>query len=389
MSLPKKPSLCFFLPEMKWGGAEMHVILLASRLKERGFRVQIACLFEEGILANEVRRAGIPFECLHVKKGWSLGTIFRIFQWLRTKEIDVLHTYFFGFHFFAGFPARLLGIPAILSSRREIPDWQEKRHRWIENLGNLFVDRVVSCSKAVQERTLAKERVAREKVVTIHNGVDLTRFGGVLDGSAVRREFDIPDSAPLIGTVANFSEEKGYPYLVEAARITLARNSEARFLFVGFGPLADEIRARVKEVPGHERVVFAGARSDIPELLAAMDLFVLASVREGFPNVLLEAMAAGKPVVATRVGGIPELVDSSNDGILVRPRESRLLAQAIFGLLEDPERGRRLGERAKRKIEQNFSLERMVDDYETLYLSFWTGKGGRASPEQATVSVGA
>lgn len=360
----------------------MHVILLALRLKERGFRVQIACLFEEGILAGQARQEGIPFECLHAKKEWSLPTVFRIHRWLRTKEIDILHTYFFSFHFFAGLAAWQIGIPVILSSRREIPDWQKKRHRWIENLGNLFVDRVICCSHAVEERTLAREWIAPEKVLTIHNGVDFGRYARPLDGTVIRREFNLPASVPLIGTVANFSEEKGYPFLLEAARVVLAKHSQVRFLFVGFGPLADEIRARAEEIPGHERIIFAGARSDIAELLAAMDIFVLASIREGFPNVLLEAMAACKPVVATKVGGIPELVDSGRDGFLVPPQNGEALAKAVLALVQDPERARRFGREARIKIERGFSLERMVDEYESLYLSLWPRGGLKLSREK-------
>ena len=370
----------YLVPEMKLGGAERHVISLASGLRERGYRVGIACVFREGRLADEVRRAGIPFECLGIRRGWRVGTLFQIARWIGANPVQILHTYLFGFHFFAGLGARLSGVSVILSSRREVPHWQRRRHRWMENLGNLFVDRVTCCSQAVRQWTLAKERVPAEKVLTIYNGVDVDRLHRATGTSAIRREFGIPDGVPLIGTVANFAVEKGYSYLLEATGRVLKENQTARFLFVGFGPLEKNIKDEARRIPGHERIIFSGARSDIPDLISAMDVFVLSSIIEGFPNVLLEALALAKPVVATHVGGIPELIESDKDGLLVPERDGVALADAILSLLQDSQRAKTLGNRGQEKIRKNFTRERMIDEYETLYLSLLRSK--RPSPAQ-------
>jgi glycosyltransferase involved in cell wall biosynthesis len=354
---------------MKLGGAEKHVIRLASGLRKRGYEAGIATIFREGVLAEEAREQGIPFTCLGANDGWGPGTLVRIFNWLRLSRPDVLHTYLFGFHFFAGFPARLLGVPFILSSRREMAHWQKARHLFLENLGNLFVDRVVCCSGAVRERTLAKERISSERVQFIYNGVDCDQFGWGREDGRVREEFGIPENALVVATVANFAIEKGYPYLLEAARIVLEEIPEARFLLVGSGPLEKEIKEKARRIPQHEQIIFTGARHNVPEVLAATDLFVLASLWEGFPNVLLEATAMGKPVVATRVGGIPELIKSDQEGSLVPPKNAGALAGAIVSLLRDPEKGREMAIQARKKIREKFSLERMIDDYEALYLS--------------------
>ncbi len=380
--------ITYLLPELKWGGAEKHVIYLAAGLRQRGHEAQIVCLFREGPLAGEAREKEIPLTCLHLPYQWNAGVFFQIHRWLRSHPTDLLHTYLFGFHLFGGLPARLLKIPAILSSRREISQWQKGRHRWLENLGNLFTDRIVCCSKAVAEWTLAKERVRPDKVVTIHNGVDLGRFRPLKDHSHTRQSLGIPAQAPVIGTVANLSREKGYPTLLEAAEQILKKVPEAWFLFVGFGPLERDIREKAARIPGHDRIIFAGARTNVPDLIATMNLFVLASEIEGFPNVLLEALAMAKPVVATHVGGVPELIESGRNGLLVPPRDGLALAEAVLALLKDPERARQLASRGETRIHKHFTLDRMTNQYESLYLSLLRQGGkGQAEKQEAVLSV--
>lgn len=365
---------------MRLGGSERHVLQLAAGLRQRGHHAGIACLFQEGLLAPEIRKEGIPFACLNASGSWGVQTLGRILDWIRANPMDILHTYLFGFHFFAGFPARWAKVPVILSSRREIANWQKRRHAWLENLGNLFVDRVVSCSKAVETRVLTKEKISPQKVTTIYNGIDLGKFHSLGQSVRIRESFQIPRDAPLVGTVANMAIEKGYPYLLEASERVLRANPRVWFLFVGFGPLEKEMKEKARKIPKGGQIVFAGARRDIPDLMEVMDLFVLASVIEGFPNVLLEAAAMAKPVIATQVGGIPELIESGRNGLLVPPRNGTALSDAILSLLGDRARAAHLGRLAQEKIKRDFQLERMVNQYEELYLSLLKEKGLSAPP---------
>ena len=360
---------------MGLGGTEKHVIALASGLRDRGYETGIVCLFEEGALAGEVRSQGIPLICLNIPPRWGLRTMTALFRFVRSTPIDILHTYLFGFHLFAGLPARLLKVPVILSSRREIADWKKGRHRLVENWGNRFVDRVICCSEAARRWTMQTEKIRPVKLATIYNGVDTQRCKASREKSAVRSSLEIPPNAPLIGTVANFSPAKGYPTLLAAAGEILKQCPSAYFLFVGAGPLQKEMQEKASKLQGHDHIVFTGFRSDIPDLIAAMDIFVLASITEGFPNAILEAMAMGKPVVATRVGGIPEILQSGEEGVLVPPQDSAALAQAILFLLHDPKNASRLGARAAEKVRRDFTLVRMIDLHESLYLSQWQCRG--------------
>ena len=258
-----KPSICFMLPRTGHAGTERHVLSLATGLRDRGFGARIVCLFEEGSLAQEVRKAGIPLVCLGETHGWGPSTMFRLFRSLRTHRVDILHTYLFGFHAFAGLPARILKIPVILSSRREIALWKTLRHRCLENFGNLFVDRVICCSQAVQQWTREHEKIPPETLLTIYNGVDCNWFKNNSDGLQVRQRLGITQKDSVIGTVANFGAEKGYSHLLQAADMVLKDMPSGWFLFVGSGPLLEEMKEKAKRISRPDRIVIAGRQQDV------------------------------------------------------------------------------------------------------------------------------
>ena len=381
MTQLKGMRIWYFLPTMELGGSEKHVLRLASGLRRRGHPTGIVCLFREGHLADEVRGEGVSLVSLKISDKYDLGTAAQIFRWMRSHPMDILHTYLFGFHLFAGLPARILKVPVVLSSRRDVDYGVKGQEVWFENMGNFFVDRVICCAKAAERLTLQRERIQPKKVLTLYNGVDINRFSPPSNVKEIRRSLGIPDEAPVIGTVANLTPKKGYPYLLKAAEQIFDKVPSAWFLFVGFGYLEKELKEQAKKLSRPNQIVFTGLRHDIPMLLAAMDLFVLASLYEGLPNVLLEAMAMAKPVVATNVGGIPELIESGEDGLLVPPKDSEALASGILSFLTDPNSAEKIGLRAQEKIRKDFSLERMVEQYEALYLSLL--KGGEDSTEQS------
>ncbi len=379
--------ISFLLPSLNLGGSEKHVIRLAAGLRERGHDAEIASLFREGYLLEEIQREGIPFTCLKTE-GWRPATSLRIFRWLRRTQPGILHTYLFGFHFFAGLPARVAKVPLILSSRRDVEYGQRKRDQLIERAGNFFVDRVVCCAKAAERWALEKEKgISPEKLITLYNGIDHGRFQPQTVSSEVRRKLGIPGEAPVIGTVGNLSYKKGLPYLMLAVRRILEVLPSAWFLFVGAGPLEKNMKEKAKQIPLGRQIVFTGARSDVPDLMNAMDVFVLASLFEGLPNVLLEAMSLAKPVVATEVGGIPELIEPGIDGILIPPRDPQALAKAAVSLIENPSDAQTMGRRGQEKIRKDFTIGRMIDQYENLYLSLAESKG-LAAAEGKTVCAG-
>lgn len=364
--------LGYVIPELKTGGTEKQVVLLASGLRRRGFDAQILCLFQKGPLAALAEEKKVPVSSLELPYGWNFKTFRSLYSWVKSARPAILHSFLFGFDFFAACPARLAGVRAVFSSRRgrALSHWSKDKHRKIEKLGNGFVNRIVCNSREGARWVLENEKVSPAKVVVIPNGIEPELFGNFQPDPALRREFGIPEKAPLVGTVANFSPEKGYEILLEAAELVLQARPDTWFLFVGGGPLIEVMKARARALERGRQIIFAGTREDTARILASLDLFVLASFLEGCPNALLEAMAMGKPVIACETGGIPELVESGKDGLLVSPRNFAQLAEAILTLLANPAKGRAFGEAARTKVRENFSLERMLDQYERLYAPF-------------------
>jgi glycosyltransferase involved in cell wall biosynthesis len=219
--------------------------------------------------------------------------------------------------------------------------------------------------------------VSPEKVVTIYNGVDAENFStsGTRTTGQVLQPFGIPTDVPLVGSVGRFRPQKGYADLLVAMKQVKENAPTARLLLVGDAELQADLEAKAMSLGLDEVVTFAGVRTDVPEILTALDVFVLASLWEGMPNAILEAMAAGLPVVATAVGGTPEVVVDGVTGLLVPPRDPTALAQAITRLLDDPDLRQRMGRAGRERVLQHFSVEQMVKRTQTLYEQLLDAKG--------------
>jgi glycosyltransferase involved in cell wall biosynthesis len=218
------------------------------------------------------------------------------------------------------------------------------------------------------------------KITVIRNGIDLSRFARQQDTGKLRQEFGLPSHVPVVALLSRFNELKGIKYFLEAAAIVAGRFPEARFVLVGNratvsgGAVEEDVDYRrglenyAERLGLGRRAIFAGLRLDVPELLSEVTVSVLPSLSEGLSNVLLESMAAAVPVVATEVGGNPEVVEHGVTGLLVPPRDPAALASSICLLLEKPEAARRFGQSGRQRVAKEFSLERMVKDTEELYL---------------------
>jgi len=358
--------ILFILPELKIGGAENQFIRLAEGLRQRGHDARILCTFVEGSYAPLAREKKIPLQVLGAS-GWGPSLMNQLSQVFLETEFDVVHTCVFSLHAFVGVPARKAGVPVILSSRRGLELAQPLKLLWLEKAGNLFVDHVIANADAVREHFKKRENLPCSKISTIHNGIDLSEFQPGTGRQSIRQEFNISQDAPLAGTIANFSEYKGYPYLLETANLVLKEMPAGRFLLVGDGPLLEKMKELVQELEHGNRIIFTGSRRDVSNLLDALDVFVFASFSEGLPNVVMEAMAMQKPIVSTPAGGVPELIEHEVTGLLVPFRDSKSMADSVLSLLNDPEKARRLGSAARAKVGADFTVERMVKSHECAY----------------------
>ena len=344
------------------GGAERQLVALATGLDRQTFSVSVLCVVAGGPLADELRSAGIPVAVFDSRS--PLGLL-RVIAHARGAAPDIVHSFLFGSNVVVTFAATLARTPVIITSRRSLGFFKDGRPHYdlLQGVANRFTDVVVANSEAVREDTLRREHLAPEKVRVIHNGVAANVES---DGGDARAAL-VGDGTALVIVVANLIPYKGLEHFVDAWREVVGAVPGARAVVVGEGPARADLEARAADLG--ETLRFIGSRDDVPALLRAADVVVQASLYEGFPNAVLEAMAAGRPVVATAVGGTVEAVESDRTGLLVPPRDSAALAAAILRLLTQPELARSYGAAGRERVEAEFSIARMVGRYADLYMS--------------------
>jgi L-malate glycosyltransferase len=378
------------LTNLHVGGTERQAVALSCGLDPQFFDVRLACLSRSGQLADEVVRRGIPLETYPVHRLYGPASVvqrLRLARYLRRERIDVVQSYGFYANLFATPAARLARVPVVLGSVRDVGDllWTS-RQRLAQRWASRLCDRVIVNAHAVARRCI-ELGYDPWKILVIPNGTDLARFEPQAEGWRERN--GIAPHAALVTVLARLVLAHGVDFngisdFLAAARLVAQRFDHARFLIVGDGSNRAALEARARELGLGERAVFVGFRQDVPEILAHSALLVQPSLTEAMSNSIQEAMAAGRPVVATDVGGNPELVEDGRTGLLVPSRNPVALAQAIEKLLADPELRERMGRAARRRVAERFSLERSIETFETLYASLLVERIPRRAAWTAT-----
>ncbi|GIW39869.1 MAG: glycosyl transferase [Candidatus Binatia bacterium] len=359
------------------GGTENHLVQLFERLDRTRFRPSLHCLWRRGELIGRVESLGVPvFECGLSGSLLSPATalaVVRLARLFRRERVDIVHTFLPRGEFVGSLAARLARVPVLLCGKRGC-----HYRRGAEAVGcrvaNYLADVVVANARAVRDFVSADENCPLEKIVVIENGVDTRRFAPVEDARPFKARLGLDPERPVVGTVTRARVRKGYEEFLRAAAEVARSRPEVQVVVVGQDTKEKVPWALVRELDLERRLFLLGTRTDMPEVLAAFDIFVLSSHDEGMSNAIMEAMAAGKPVVATNVGGAPELIEEGVSGLLVPPREVPPLAAAILRVLENPDLASRLGRAARHAMERGFSLERMVERVERLYETLWEAK---------------
>jgi glycosyltransferase involved in cell wall biosynthesis len=267
-------------------------------------------------------------------------------------------------------------VPLIIATRHNVNIGGAVRE-WINRGIKDLRDMTVAISEEVHEAERERARVSGDRITLIQNGIPVKTLSepnqAQLD--AVREEWDILPHMPVVGTLARFHQQKGLPYLLESAAQVRQECPELKLLLVGDGGLRSSLEEQARDLGLSGCAILPGIRHDVPEILALVDVFVLPSLWEGLPIALLEAMAASLPVVATAVGGVPEVVVDGVTGLLVPPRDPEALSKAILTLLKDRDLQHSMGQAGRERVTRCFSVERMVKETEVLYESMMTRKG--------------
>jgi len=376
--MPDRIQVLHLVDSFCLGGSERQVANLVAGLREGEFRPHVACFRAEGELLEQVRAEGVPFVEYPLPSLISATTAARLIdlvRYLRRHRIAVVHTTGVYANAFGVTAAALARTPAIVASVRDMGglcgDGLQRLQRWACRLA----DAVVANAEAVARR-LRAEGWNGAKIEVIRNGFvppaapPATGTGGL----GLREELGIPPGVPVIGAICRLHPVKRLGDLLAAAALLADRHPETRVLLVGpfsGGSVIEncrrELRERADRLGLGDRVIMTGARTDVPRILAELSVSVLPSASEGLSNALLESMAAGVPVVATAVGGTPEVVEDGLCGLLVPPADPASLAAAIGCLLDSPPLAAALGEAGRRRVEERFGLDRMVEETTRLY----------------------
>jgi glycosyltransferase involved in cell wall biosynthesis len=306
----------------------------------------------------------------------------QIIKLIRRNNIDLISAHNFAAGFSAGIAAKFCRTPILIMSHNYVSEYKtlsknkikiwlnrmrEKMVIFIYRLAGHMANEIIAVSNFIKEE-LVKYGFRGSKINVVYNAIDLNKYNPNLNGSKIKKEFQL-DSHLLIGTVGQLEKYKGLPYLISAAKEVVKDIPQVKFLIVGEGGERDNLKEMVNRLALREHIIFAGYRVDIPDILAALDIFVLPSITEGFPHALLEAMAMAKPIIATEAGPFPEMIKNKKIGLLIPVKNSKALAQAIVALLKNIELRQELGMNAFEYAKENFQLKNKIDKLFHIYLT--------------------
>lgn len=363
------PTVCQLLHTLHVGGAEILAARIARRLRQR-YRFVFACLDDLGTLGEQLQQEGFPVEVVHRRAGLDLGCPWKLSRLYARHQVDLLHAHQYT-PFFYALTSRLLHRrqPVLFMEHgRHQPDYPRRKRILANRLLLGRRDRVAAVGEAVRRALISNEGLPEDRIEVVYNGIDTQAFGQPdVDRASVRRELGLHEDVFALFQVARLDYLKDHGTAVRTLGRLRDRGINARLLLIGTGPEEAVIRAQVDEQQLQEHVHFLGLRQDVPRLLHAADAFLLTSVSEGIPLTLIEAMAAGLPVVSTNVGGTAEVVLEGETGYLAPARDEVALADALTRLHRDPDLRRQLGVAGQQRARSIFDESRMAERYAQLY----------------------
>ncbi|MFL5460588.1 MAG: glycosyltransferase [Gemmatimonadales bacterium] len=379
---PQAMRVMFLSTSMGMGGADKQLLSAAQLMHAQGHDVCIVSLTELGPMGLEARSQGIRTESLDMRRGVpDPRGLIRLIRLVRAWKPDVLHSHMVHANLMARVVRLFARIPVVVSTIHNI---YEGGPLWMAayRISNGLVDHMTIISEAAADRFVNEHIVPRELLTCVPNGVDTERFRQVAPGTREALRSSIGVNGRFVWlAVGRFEIAKDYPNMLHAFAQVCQRDSNAVLLLVGHGSLQPETESLAQSLRLGDRIRFLGVRSDVPEVMAAADGYVMSSAWEGMPIALLEAAAAGLPIVATRVGGNHEVVRDGESGFLVPPRDHEALGRAMLLLMEQtPERRRDMGENGREHVRVHYGLGRVVERWQDLYRQVSVRKGLNLAP---------
>jgi glycosyltransferase involved in cell wall biosynthesis len=370
--MPAKPQnsherikVLHIVEDLSLGGQEKVIFNLCRHMDRGRFDQRVWALTKGGLMADILQRQGLPPRLLGMGPRPSLSFMYRMVRQLRAENPDIVHTHGTTANTIARLAAVLARVPHIIAHYHSFPDPFTRRQRWCTRLAAPFTDAVVCISNAVRSGILSFEPTARSKMKVIYNGSpSLARA----PQPGLKAKLGIPDRDAVILCAASLTKHKGHRYLMEAFSLMLQLVPRATLVLAGAGPLRRRLEEQAAALDVAHKVVFTGVYPAIEELISICDVAVLTTdALEGLSLWLVEAMSAGRPLVGTAVGGVPEVIAHGTNGLLVPPHDIPNLAQALVSLLSDPALAKAMGSAGVGIYRTKFTMERMIGEVSALY----------------------
>lgn len=363
------------IPTLDQGGAEKQLTLLVSRLPRERFDVHVCALTRSGPLAPALAASGVPLQT--IGKRWKLdpAAYIRLLGLIRHLRPQLVHTWLFAANAYGRHAARRAGVPWIVAAERCVDRWKVWHELALDRHLARYTHRIVTNSHGVVD-FYAQHGIDRAKFEVIPNGIDVRPVPQTRARADVLQELRLPADARLIGAVGRLWPQKGYKDLIWAAELLKVVRADTHLLIIGEGPQYAQLLRWRDGLEIADRVHFLGHRSDVPALLPHLSCFWLGSAYEGQSNALMEAMAAGVPVVATDIPGNRDLIVPEESGFLFRVGDRATLARVTHRLLNEPALAERLGRAAQQRMREHFTISQMVDRHTALYDRLLGGEAG-------------
>ena len=366
----KRIKVLHIVYSLQLGGAERVVTNYALHHTREVYEPVVVALTQGGPLEEDLRAAGVRVYILGKRLGFDPRVILKLAKIMREERAQVVHVHTPLSNNW-GVPAALLsGVRTVIRTEHGLFRRERTFYVFINAILGLFNRRILACSDGAKKTHVAMDPLSRDKYMTIYNGIDVHRYRAHGDTRRLREELGLPEGAPVVGIIGSLIPLKGHRIFLQMAALITGGCPDVRFLVVGDGPERGRLEATARGTGLLGKVIFTGVRRDIPELLSLMNVFVLSSHSEAHPLTILEAMAAGKPVVATDVGGNAESVRDGQTGFIVPPNDPRALHEKVAELLGDPALAARMGESGRERVTREFSVEKMIAETEAVYESF-------------------
>jgi len=374
----RKINVLHIYQNSKIGGVQQQFLSLLKAYDRDVFNPIFCCLGPEEEISKEIERIDIETVALNRARyhRFSPGIVRDLYRLMKQKNIHIVRTHRYRANLYGRLAALLSGVPVKIISLHDNYRKDLRLERRIVNKILLkATDKIVAVSESIRKDIIKYDGIDSSKILVIPNGIDTERFNPEGNFADIRKGFSIKESDIVLGFVGRVVPAKGLEYLIDALPFLKKEFKNIKLLITGEGSTMERLKKKAKENNVHDSIIFTGKRRDIPDILSCTDIFVMPSVAEGLPNALLEAMAMGKPIVATEVGGIPEVIKNRHSGFLVPPRNPEALATAIKDLISNEQLAAKMGQAARHIVLDNFSIWSIAQKWQTLYLSILREKG--------------